>query len=96
MTIEELLNGEGKNVEFKRELPKQSECTLSYDEMVYVGYEVTTAAVNKLCADIKKFMLAYADTVEAKRAVNDVTQINLENRCLLKRSPTSRIRWGFF
>ena len=58
---------------------------LSYDEMVCVGYEVTDEAVKKLCADIKKFMLAHADTTEAQKLINAVTQTNLENWGILKR-----------
>jgi len=58
---------------------------LSYDEMVCVGHEVTDEAVKKLCADIRKFMLAHADSDEAKKTVNDVTQTNLENWGIVKR-----------
>jgi ATP-dependent DNA helicase RecG len=58
---------------------------LSYDEMVCIGYEVTQEAIAKLCADIKKYMLTYADTDEMKKAVKDVTPINLENWGILQR-----------
>jgi ATP-dependent DNA helicase RecG len=67
-----------------KELEMQS-THLSYDEIVCVGYDVTEEAIKKLCADIKKYMSAQADPDEAKKAVNDVSQTNLENWGVLKR-----------
>ena len=58
---------------------------LSYDEMIFVGYDIAMGAVDKLCHDIKKYILASVDTDEAKKAVKDVTQTNLENWGILKR-----------
>lgn len=57
---------------------------LSWDELTCVGYEVTDEAVNKLCSDIKRYMLDSAETAEEKKEVNEVTKQNLLNWKVLK------------
>ncbi len=58
---------------------------LSYDEMICIGYEITDEAVQKLCGDIRKYMMEDAVTDEAKKVVKQVTLLHLENWGLVKR-----------
>jgi len=59
---------------------------LSWDELTCVGYEVTGDAVNRLCRDIKQYMMDSATTDEDKKAVRDVTKEHLLNWKVLKQT----------
>lgn len=42
----------------------------SWDELTCVGYEVTDSAVEKLCKDMKSFMLKAVSAEEKKEVLN--------------------------
>ena len=100
MTVEEIVHGESKNVEFKVTLPKDSEkytqtvvalgARIYWDELTCVGYEVTEDAVEKLCCDIIKFRN------EMGLPKRDVTITQLMNWKLLKRENDSLLASNAF
>ena len=59
---------------------------VSWDELSCIGYKVTDIAVEKLCGDIRRYMLDSVSTEEEKKAVYQVTMQHLLNWKVLKKS----------
>ncbi len=57
---------------------------LSWDEMTCVGYGVTPQAIEKLCLDIRTYMLHSVSSEEEKNAVPNITKDQLLNWKILK------------
>lgn len=72
--------------EIKRKELEMEGANLSWDELTCVGYKVTEEKVNRLCQDIRKYMLDSVSTEEEKKAVYKVTKEHLLNWKVLKAS----------
>ncbi|MCQ4635704.1 winged helix-turn-helix transcriptional regulator [Anaerovorax odorimutans] len=59
---------------------------LSWDEQICIGYPVEAETVKKLCDDITKYMLEAAVSEEEKRMVKPVTEQQLLNWKILKKT----------
>lgn len=95
MTIEEIIHGEGKNVEFKRELPKQSEryiksivafANTAGGKMVIGVADETRAIVGVDESSVFDIMDAVANTVSdmcTPQIVPDISFRTIEHKCIV-------------
>ena len=58
----------------------------SWDELTCIGYKATDQAIQKLCFDIKKYMLNAVSTEEEKNTISDITREQLLNWKILKKT----------
>ena len=61
-------------------------CNMSWDELVCVGYQITDEAIEKLCRDIRTYMVNAVGSEDEKKSIQEVTMDQLLNWKIIKKA----------
>lgn len=82
MTMEEIVRGESKELEYEGE-------RISWDELTCIGYSITESAVKKLCRDMNWYRKEMQERRESSKKLAQVTRTQLINWNIIKKTEDS-------